>query len=195
MTALLVIRHGPTDWNRAGRMQGRVDRPLDPAWCERVSPDWLPPAWDGARCVASPLKRAMDTAHLLGLQPEPEPLLIEMDWGAWEGRTVADLRAELGEAMAANEARGLDFRPDGGESPRDVQARLARWLPSLAGAPPTVAVTHKGVIRALYALATGWDMAKKPPQRLIDGCVHTFEVAPDGSPAVAELNIPLEPEA
>jgi probable phosphoglycerate mutase len=38
----------------------------------------------------------METARLLGLEPEPEPRLIEMDWGAWEGRSLAALRAELG---------------------------------------------------------------------------------------------------
>ena len=57
-----------------------------------------------------------------------EPALIETDWGHWEGRTLAELRQRHGGEMAALEARGLDFRPPGGESPRDVQARLASWL-------------------------------------------------------------------
>ena len=95
--------------------------------------------------------------------------------------------------MAENEARGLDFRPPGGESPRDVQARLRPLLARLDGR--TIFVTHKGVLRALYALATGWTMTGKPPQKLLDGRAHAFAVAPDGTPSVAELNIPLEPRS
>jgi probable phosphoglycerate mutase len=69
--------------------------------------------------------------------------------------------------MAANEARGLDFRPPGGESPREVCARLQALLAELAADPqPVVAVCHKGVIRAALVLATGWDMRSKPPLRL-----------------------------
>jgi probable phosphoglycerate mutase len=130
----------------------------------------------------------METARLLGLNPMPEPRLIEMAWGEWEGRRLKDLRAELGATMTENEAHGLDFRPPGGESPRDVQKRLRPLLASLAG--PTVFVTHKGVLRALYALATGWSMTEKGPDKLRDGMVHAFRLT-DGEPAVEKLNIPL----
>ncbi len=132
----------------------------------------------------------METAALLGLDPRPEPRLVEMAWGAWEGRRLADLRGELGDAMLENEARGLDFRPPGGESPRDVQERLKPLLASLTR--PTVFVTHKGVLRALYALATGWSMTEKGPEKLRDRCAHAFRVAADGTPAVEKLNIALE---
>jgi probable phosphoglycerate mutase len=114
-----------------------------------------------------------------------------MDWGDWEGQTLKSLREEHGSQMAENEARGLDFRAPGGESPRDVQVRLRPLLRSLSG--PTIFVTHKGVLRALYALATGWAMTDRPPTKLLDGRAHTFDVGVDGLPAVAELNIPLEP--
>jgi probable phosphoglycerate mutase len=92
--------------------------------------------------------------------------------------------------MARNEAAGLDFRPPGGESPRDVQKRLRPLLASLSR--PTIAVTHKGVLRALYALATGWAMTGKAPHKLSDGFAHCFGVDEDGAPVVRELNIPLE---
>jgi probable phosphoglycerate mutase len=69
--------------------------------------------------------------------------------------------------MAANEARGLDFRPPGGESPREVCARLQALLGELARDPrPVVAVCHKGIMRAALVLATGWDMRGRPPVRL-----------------------------
>ncbi len=190
MIPLLVIRHATTDWNAAGLIQGRTDRPLDDSGRAAMRAAALPPGWEGAPCLASPLKRAMETAQLLGLDPSPEPRLIEMAWGEWEGRRLSDLRAALGEAMAANEARGLDFRPPGGESPRDVQARVAPLLKKLAG--PTVFVTHKGVLRAIYALATGWSMTEKGQDRLRDGSAHAFRIDANGVPTVAELNIPLD---
>ncbi len=128
--------------------------------------------------------------------PRLEDALVEMSWGAWEGRRLSELREELGDAMAANEARGLDFRPPGGESPREVQARLEPWLREIAGDDDTVniAVAHKGVIRALYALAAGWDMTGKPPEKLRDGCGHLFEIDENGRVEVTRLNVPLAPE-
>ncbi|MEN8575482.1 histidine phosphatase family protein, partial [Klebsiella pneumoniae] len=66
----------------------------------------------------SPLARCTETAALLGWpDARRDDRLAEMRWGDWEGRRLADLRAEGVAAMQANEARGLDFRPAGGESP------------------------------------------------------------------------------
>jgi broad specificity phosphatase PhoE len=186
---LLVIRHGATDWNADGRIQGRADVPLSEAGRRGLMTANLPAAFIRARCLSSPLRRAMETAQLLGFEPHPEPRLIEMDWGKWEGCTLAELRAKLGEEMTRNEARGLDFRPLGGESPRDVQDRLRPLLSSLSGL--TIAITHKGVLRALYALAAGWSMQEKPADKLLDSHAHSFAVATDGTVAVEQLNIPL----
>ena len=188
MTRILVVRHGPTEWNALSRIQGRADLPLSDEGRIRVR-DWrLPDGWRSAVCLSSPLRRALETARILGLTPEPDERLIEMDWGAWEGRRLADLRRELGEAMAANERRGLDFRPSGGESPRDVQSRLGPLLQQVS--EPTIFVTHKGVLRALYALASGWSMEQDAPDKLRDGCAHVFAMTA-GAVAVVQLNIPL----
>jgi probable phosphoglycerate mutase len=193
MTPLLVLRHGPTDWNEAGLIQGRVDRPLSEAGREQIRAQTLPDAWRGAWCLASPLRRAMETATLLGFDPEPDPRLIEMAWGEWEGQNLGELRERLGTAMVENEARGLDFRPPGGESPRDVQARLLPLLVELR--IRTIFVTHKGVLRALYAMASGWRMIGKAPEKLLNGRAHAFSIAANGRLSVAELNIPLERRA
>lgn len=193
MTQLLLIRHGATAWNEAGRIQGRSDPPLSATGRAAVAAWVLPSAAAEARWICSPLTRARQTAALLheGTIGE-EPRLIETDWGAWEGRGLAELRAELGPEMAANEARGLDFRPPGGESPRDVQERLRPLLAELAEAGGSVvAVTHKGVIRALYARASGWDMRGKPPVKLLNACVQAFTLGADGAPCIAQLNLPL----
>ena len=190
-----MIRHGATAWNEAGRIQGRSDPPLSPAGRAAVAAWAPPPEAEGARWLSSPLARARETAAILsGAAVSVEARLTEADWGAWEGKSLAELRRLLGPDMADNEARGLDFRPPGGESPRDVQQRVAPLLTQLAAQGDTVvAVTHKGVIRAVYALASGWDMRGKPPAKLRDGCAQVFTVAPGGQPAVAALNVPLEP--
>jgi probable phosphoglycerate mutase len=94
--------------------------------------------------------------------------------------------------MGAIEARGLDLTPAGGESPRAVQARLLLLLARLAAAGrPTGAVTHKGVLRALLALATGWDMRGDPPVKLRPATLHLFELAADGTPRLVRANLAL----
>lgn len=193
MVRFAVVRHAPTEWNAIGRVQGRTDIPLSEAGRELAAGWSLPPDLAEFRAIASPLARTIETARLLlGRAAAKDGRLVEMDWAVWEGRELSDLRAELGDLMVAWEAKGLDFRAPEGESPRDVQARLAPLLAELAQAgQPTVAVTHKGVIRALYALATGWDMTGKPPEKLRDDCVHVFTLSAEGAPAVDRLNLPL----
>ena len=191
MTPLLLIRHGATPWNAAGRMQGRAEIGLSAAGRAEVTRWRLPPGWDEARWLVSPLRRARETAALLGAAAAlVEPRLIEMDWGAWEGRSAAELRA-AGD-LAAEEGCGLDLRPPGGESPRDVMARLAALAAALAGDPtPVVAVCHKGVIRAALALATGWQMRTRPPLRLRRDEALALRCLPGGRLELAPPPLPL----
>ncbi|HET7095745.1 MAG TPA: histidine phosphatase family protein, partial [Casimicrobiaceae bacterium] len=91
-----------------------------------------------------------------------------------------------------NEARGLDFRPPGGESPRDVLARLQPWLERVAASElPVVAVTHLGVLRVMLSAATGWDMTGKPPLRLASDAVHRFAIDRRGCVTIDGCNIAL----
>ncbi len=168
MTPWLLIRHGATEWNASGRLQGRADIGLSAAGRAEAGGWRLPAAFAEARWLTSPLRRARQTAALLTDRPVAlEPRLVEMDWGAWEGLRGADLRAGAPVEFAAREALGLDFRPPGGESPREVADRVRALVIELATDPrPVVAVCHKGVIRAALALATGWDMRTRPPLRL-----------------------------
>jgi len=190
VTLFALIRHMPTVWNAEGRLQGQRDTPLDPD----AIPDWrLPPELAGFRFLSSPLSRALETARLLGVAPQIDPRLIEMTWGEWEGHTLPDLRASFGGTLDELEAQGLDFRTPGGESPRDVQQRVRPLLAEIAASgAPAAAVTHKGVIRPIFALATGWDMLGKPPHRLSWSAAHLFRLDRDGHPTIERLNIPLE---
>jgi probable phosphoglycerate mutase len=198
MTRLALLRHGPTEWNAARRLQGRADIPLSEQGRAIVRSWQLPETIARFAWISSPLRRCVETAKILRERlPDPgplrlEPRLIEMDFGAWEGETLAALRMAQGATMIELEARGLDFCAPGGESPRAVQDRLRPWLQEVAeGQQDISAVTHKGVIRALYALATGWDMREKPAQKLPGDAAQLFEVGARGGVHVVELNLSL----
>jgi len=188
MVLLALLRHGDTAWSAEGRIQGRTDVPLSDTGRLAIQSVRLPKICAEMHAVTSPLARCVETAALLGAaQAEREPRIIETSWGAWEGKRLSDLRKELGPAMEENEARGWDFRPAGGESPREVLARVRSWLAELS--VPTLAITHRGVIRAIYAAAAGWDLRGKPPAKLDWSAVQLFRLGADGTPAIERLNL------
>ena len=193
MTLLALLRHGPTAANRERRLQGHLDFSLDPAGRVEVG-SWRLPEF--ARAITwrrSPLRRCAETAGLLGLQAEPEPRLIEMDWGAWEGQLIATLRAEDSRFLV-EESRGLDLSPPGGESPREIQQRLLDLFRELAEIGGDFGgVSHKGVIRTTLSLATGWDMRGRAPIRLQWNALHLFRLDRTGRPSVERLNWNLGP--
>lgn len=193
MTPIAILRHGPTDWNEEGRLQGRADRFLSESGRLEVASWRLPVDVKTWRLLSSPLSRARKTAMLLtGREPEIDSRLTELDFGDWEGERLADLRERFGDEMARNEARGLDFTPPGGESPRMVMDRLRPFLRDIGAAgEPCLIVAHKAVIRAFYALATGWDMTQDAPVKLKNARLHRFTVTPDGSLELEDLNQPL----
>ena len=194
--ALCMIRHGPTDWTADKRLQGRTDIPLSEAGTAMVKTWQVPTDIRSRRWVCSPLVRTQQTAELLsGDMVEIEPRIIEMNYGEWEGQRLPDLREALGQEMAENEARGLDFQPPGGESPRDVQQRLLPWLHDLgSGRRAVTVVAHHGIIRALYSLATGWDLVARLPKKFRFGEMHHFWVDQHGSVSVDRLNEMMTPD-
>lgn len=195
MTIVALIRHGATEWNERGLIQGRTDIALSLNGRAEVGRWRIPPKLEEARWFTSPLLRAVQTARGLGITRLTfEPRLVEMSWGAWEGRTLEELRAADPAGMSDIEAHGLDFAAPGGESPRACTARVAPWLKALAADPqPAAAVTHKGVIRAVFAWASGWDMLGRPPAKLDWASAHLFRIAPDGTLGIKRLNVSLRP--
>jgi len=193
MTQLALIRHGVTDWNLEKRIQGRIDQPLSALGRSQLQGLSLPPGYRDLRWYCSPLRRARETADLLDLGDyQVESALIEMHWGEWEGQVLKPLRRQLGEAMRANERRGLDFCPPGGESPRQVQARLQPWLAQLVALDQAVgAVVHKGIIRCIYALACDWDMRGEAPVDFAWNAIHRFQLDVDGRLLPGYESVPL----
>jgi probable phosphoglycerate mutase len=148
----------------------------------------LPRNFPCARAFVSPLQRARQTAALLGIEnPLIDARLAEHDWGAWEGLTRDEILARDGPDALSH--AGLDLHPPGGESTRDFVARVAAFLrEAVAGEGDAVCVTHRGVLRAAYAVATGWDMATPMPE----GLDLSKMLVLDGALAIAALNVPLE---
>jgi probable phosphoglycerate mutase len=191
---VLLIRHGRTPWNECGRIQGHQDIGLSAAGRRSIAARRIPAEYAEFRWYASPLGRAVETARLLGARDlKIDARLVELHWGEWQGWTRRGLREHHGDAYAENEARGLAFRPPGGESPGELRLRLLAWLADLCAAgEPVVAITHKGVIQMALALATGWDLVSRPPVRLDWQCAQLFNVA--GAPPrlrAERLNVSL----
>ncbi len=185
---LILIRHGATNWNRELRFQGQADVPLSTAGREDIK-TWKVPADCAAfDWVSSPQSRAVETAMMLGHDPERVPALTEMSWGAWQGQRINDLGEDVRTLKARQYTDGLDFKAPDGESPREVQRRIKPWLKSIHR--PTVAVCHNRVILAAYALATDWDMTTPPPSKLKTPALHEFHVT-DGVLTINRLNHPL----
>jgi broad specificity phosphatase PhoE len=147
MTTLLLVRHGETDWNAAGRLQGHTDRPLN-EYGRRQARE-LAERLTGERIAAvytSDLARARETAEIiaapLDLEVVLEPGLREKNWGNWEGLT-ADERASVeyaGESTEAHRARVLD-----------ALNRIAEAHPG----ERVVVVTHGGSLRRIQAAVSG----------------------------------------
>jgi|GraSoiStandDraft_4_1057263.scaffolds.fasta_scaffold761427_1 probable phosphoglycerate mutase len=187
---LAFVRHGPTDWNAEGRIQGHTDNPLSETGLRQMQGLRLPAEFAGARIFASPLIRAQQTAAALGLAVGAlDARLMEQNWGRWEGLTNAQMRAQDGEDCFVRAGLKHQFRPPGGESTAELMARVAAFLADAAREErDAVAVAHFGVLRAAYTLATGWSMDTIMPEELDVSKILILSLSPDGKPAIAELN-------
>ncbi|PPR23500.1 MAG: hypothetical protein CFH39_00620, partial [Alphaproteobacteria bacterium MarineAlpha10_Bin2] len=80
----------------------------------------------------------------------------------------------------------------GGESPRQLQERLAPWLRAIAAEKQTViGVCHKGIVRALFARAVGWDMLGRPPLKFDWNSAQLFHLDGEGRPSLERSNVSL----
>jgi broad specificity phosphatase PhoE len=183
------IRHGETDWNVAGRLQGRRDVPLNArgrtqaAHCGDILRDlFVRDSRIAAELdyVSSPLGRARQTMELLrpplGLPGDGyriDERLAEISFGDWEGYTIAQLHSRDPQRIAAREQDKWHFVPPGGESYKLMSERLRDWYESLSR--DTVAVAHGGTARGLIAHLA---IAKPAAAPLIDieqGVVYVFQ--------------------
>ena len=161
-TRLVVIRHGETAWNAAGRLQGHQDIPLNSLGLRQAVSLVAALADEGlAAVVASDLQRAWQTgaalATGLGLPLHAEPGLRERCFGMLEGLTHAEIEAQWPDHARRWRHREPGFAPAGGESLVDFQARCLATIGRVAAAfaGQTLAlVCHGGVLDGLYRAAT-----------------------------------------
>jgi len=185
---LYFLRHGETDWNAEGRLQGRKDIPLNALGREQAARAGktlvkilrsrnLNPATLPFQC--SPLLRTRQTLEIaranMGLPPDGgiiDDRLVEFTFGAWEGLTWPEVCARDPDRGRAREADKWNFQPPGGESYAQLAERLKPWLETLTG--PAVVVSHGGVARALMALVGGLSEARAPSADIWQGRVLVF---------------------
>ena len=158
---LVLVRHGVTEWNREGRFQGHLDPPLSDAGRREArlvgvrlaGADGLRPT----RIVSSSLSRALETARAIGeavgLAAEPDPRLMEIGQGAWEGHTTAELEASDPVAYAAWRAAAGIRQPPGGEPIASVVVRVTELLGDVMRdddpSTTTCLVSHGGTLRVI----------------------------------------------
>lgn len=161
---LYVIRHGQTDWNAEGRLQGQTDIALNETGRLQATGNGealkqLIGAAEGFRFVASPLSRTRETMERLrtamGLDPagyDTDPRLVELSFGAWEGHTLKEVKQFAPEKLKERALDKWSFIPPGekAESYEILCWRIGSWLQSLDR--PTVCVSHGGVIRSIFRL-------------------------------------------
>jgi broad specificity phosphatase PhoE len=186
---LYYIRHGETDWNVEGRLQGRCDVPLNArgrvqgVHCGKILRDLFARDGRGSAAldyVSSPLLRARATMELarpaLGLAAlgyRIEPRLTEISFGQWQGFTIAQLRERDPQRVAAREHDKWRFVAPDGESYEAVAARMRDWYESLT--QDTVVTAHGGTARALMATLGIAKPAAAPLLDIAQGVVYVFD--------------------
>jgi 2,3-bisphosphoglycerate-dependent phosphoglycerate mutase len=147
MTTLLLVRHGETDWNAEGKLQGHTDRPLNEygrrqaqALADRLAAEQVDALY------ASDLCRARETAEILGerlgLPVDVDPDLREKNWGTWEGLT-SDERLEVA------------YEGETSEAHRERMLRAVERIVERHPEGRVIVVTHGGSLRRLQAVASG----------------------------------------
>lgn len=161
---IYVIRHGQTDWNAEGRLQGQKDIPINAIGRGQATRNGealreLVGSADGFDFVASPLGRTRETMErirtAMGLDPmgyRTDERLKELSFGVWEGFTTAEIKKTAPERLRERSKNKWGFIPPGedAESYEILSWRIGAWLASLNG--PTISVSHGGVLRSLFRI-------------------------------------------
>lgn len=192
METIYLVRHGETEWNREGRLQGQsnsalTERGLKQAHGIGILLRQLIGAGDGIPIIASPLERALRTAEAicgpLGRDPARLPtdgLLKEISFGRWEGMTFAEIATADPENLRRFERDRWGFAPPDGESYATMAERARQWLRGSSTIREKIVVAHGEfgrVLRGIYCGMTPEEMfALDVPQdvifRLSEGAIE-----------------------
>jgi 2,3-bisphosphoglycerate-dependent phosphoglycerate mutase len=186
-TRILLVRHGETDWNATGRIQGHNDTPLNAAGRQQALRAAQRLALQPVRGLySSDLARAYETAMIigepLGLTVVTSPRLRERRYGAWEGLTAAEIQARYPEQFAMWRARSTDFAPPQGESISQLLTRALAELQTMARrhlSETVVVVTHGGFCYVLIDYILGSVNGDRREFAIGNASIHTLEVTGD----------------
>lgn len=178
MSRVVLLRHGETDWNRAGRIQGWAPVALNERGREQAAAaaDHVAAAYDVDRIVTSDLLRTRQTteyvADALDAPVERSARWRERDVGVYQGLEYADLLDRFPEfAVGETAARAADEDPDSGESFKAVRRRVVDGLRAAADRPgTTLVVTHGGPIYLALGHVKGLDLAETLTGHEQDNC-------------------------
>lgn len=191
---LLYVRHGQTDWNLEGRMQGGQEIPLNDTGRGQarrngmVMKDFLPDLGMGSddfQFICSPMIRARETMELLrtemGLEPTTyhiDDRLREITFGEVEGLTIPEMKIKRPEVIESRRADKWGYVHPGGESYKMLSDRVEDWLSEQD--KPIIVVAHGAVMRVLRGLLCGYAPAEIPD---LDTPQDKFLLWRDGSEA------------
>ncbi len=195
MTRWLLVRHGETPWNDAARYQGQADIPLsEQGWtqAERLAERLAREPVDAI--YASDLARARDTAQVvanrLGKPLTLEPRLREANLGEWQGLTHAEVRRRYFRDTDPLPAYFVDTPPRGGESLRQLQARVMSAIECIAAQhadESVLLVTHGGCLKALLCAWLGIELSSYWQLRFDSASLSEVSLYPMGA-IVSRLN-------
>jgi probable phosphoglycerate mutase len=188
-TRLIVVRHGETAWNVDTRIQGQLDIDLNDTGRQQARQLAGALADQSIDALyASDLARAWHTADAVaratGVAATPEPRLRERAFGHFEGRTFAEIEAELPEEARRWRTRDPAFAPPaGGESLLTFRERVTGVAAALAARHVgglVVLVAHGGVMDVLYRAATGQDLQAPRTWHLGNAAINRLLWTPQG---------------
>ena len=180
---LVLVRHGETQWNLAGRIQGyQADSPLTAQGEAQAQALGVRFAREGIDLLfASDLGRTLQTAEPIaratGVELVREPGLRERAYGIFEGRTFAEIETEYPEDHARMRVRDPHYAAPGGESAVQFHARILETLERIArqamGRRAAV-VTHQGVLGVMYRHANGLPHNEPRRPKLVNASCNHF---------------------
>jgi 2,3-bisphosphoglycerate-dependent phosphoglycerate mutase len=186
-TRVLLVRHGETDWNASGRIQGHNDTPLNAAGRQQAQRTAQRLACEPIKALySSDLARAFETATIigapLGLTVVTSARLRERQYGLWEGLTAAEIQARYPEQFAIWRARTTDFAPPQGETRSELLTRALAELQTIARRhvrDMVVVVTHGGLCYVLINHILGSVDGDQREFTFGNASIHTLEVTGD----------------
>jgi broad specificity phosphatase PhoE len=194
MGDLILVRHGETEWSRAGKHTGRTDVPLTPAG--ETAAAALAPMLARRKIVAvftSPARRAVTTAALAGLDnAKPDPDLWEWDYGGYEGLTTPQIREQRPGWYLWRDGVIPGDAEHPGETVDQVGQRVDRVLDRvrpLLDSGDVALVAHGHVLRVLTARYLGLEPTAGRLFRLDTGTISTLESEHD-EPVISSWNVP-----